>query len=109
MTFKTKNPFVGAALSGMIGAAALMVAHTPANAAENAAKTAPAAGKDDKSVGQCVGANSCKGQSKCHTVGKNECAGQNECKGKGWLETTKAECEKSKKTNPKVQFHADAK
>lgn len=114
MIFKTKNPFVGAAVSGMVGAAAMMISQAPARATDgaakkDAAKSTQAPAKDDKTPGQCLGANACKGQSKCHTAGKNECAGQNECKGKGWLETTKAECEKAKKTHPKAQFQADAK
>lgn len=43
--------------------------------------------------GQCVGANSCKGQGACKTA-SNACKGQNSCKGHGFLELTKAECAK---------------
>jgi len=42
--------------------------------------------------GKCIGANACKGKSDCG--GKNGCPGQNACKGKGYLELTKAECDK---------------
>ena len=42
--------------------------------------------------GKCIGANACKGKSDCG--GKNGCPGQNACKGKGYLELTKAECNK---------------
>jgi hypothetical protein len=44
-------------------------------------------------VGHCMGANACKGQSACKTA-TNACKGQNACKGKGYLEMTKAECDK---------------
>ena len=36
--------------------------------------------------GHCMGANACKG--------KSACKGQNACKGKGFVEMSKAECEK---------------
>jgi hypothetical protein len=42
--------------------------------------------------GKCIGANACKGKSDCG--GKNGCPGQNACKGKGYLELTKAACDK---------------
>jgi uncharacterized membrane protein len=42
--------------------------------------------------GKCIGANSCKGKSDCG--GKNGCSGQNACKGQGYLELSKAECDK---------------
>jgi hypothetical protein len=48
--------------------------------------------------GQCVGANACKGQSACKTA-TSSCKGQNACKGKGFLEMTKAECEKIEGAN----------
>lgn len=47
----------------------------------------------DEAKGQCIGGNACKGQSACHTA-SNSCAGSNACKGQGWIEATKAECEK---------------
>ena len=45
--------------------------------------------------GKCIGANACRGKSDCST-GASACGGAtpNSCKGKGWLELTKAECEK---------------
>lgn len=46
-------------------------------------------------VGQCFGANACKGHGACKTA-KNDCKGQNACKGKGFLNMTKAQCAKIK-------------
>jgi hypothetical protein len=40
-----------------------------------------------------MNANACKGQSACKGAG-NACKGQNACKGKGFLEMSKADCEK---------------
>lgn len=56
------------------------------------AVTAPASHAAE-GAGHCVGANACKGQTACKTA-SNACKGQNACKGKGWLELSKAECEK---------------
>jgi hypothetical protein len=42
-------------------------------------------------MGQCMGGNSCKGQSACKTA-NSSCKGQNACKGEGMTQTTKAEC-----------------
>lgn len=53
---------------------------------------APASHAGD-AKGHCVGANSCKGTSACAGA-SNACKGQNSCKGKGFLELTKADCEK---------------
>ena len=44
--------------------------------------------------GACSGANACKGQSACKTA-TSSCKGQNACKGQGWIEATRAECEKT--------------
>ena len=46
------------------------------------------------SVGHCVGANSCKGQSACKSA-SNSCKGQNSCKGKGFTATSKDDCAKA--------------
>lgn len=43
--------------------------------------------------GHCMGANACKGHGACKSA-SNACKGQNACKGKGFVEMTKAECEK---------------
>jgi hypothetical protein len=51
---------------------------------------APAHAEDAKV--HCVGVNSCKGTSECKTA-SSACKGQNACKGKGFLITTKAECD----------------
>ena len=40
---------------------------------------------------QCMGVNSCKGQSACKSA-KNECKGMNSCKGQGFLELSKKDC-----------------
>jgi hypothetical protein len=57
------------------------------------AVTAPAnAAAEGK--GHCMGVNECKGKSACGTAA-NACAGKNECKGKGFLEMTKADCDKA--------------
>ena len=56
------------------------------------AAMAPVAHAED-AAGQCIGANSCKGQSACKSA-SNSCKGQNSCKGKGFLSLTKAECAK---------------
>jgi hypothetical protein len=45
-------------------------------------------------MGQCMGGNSCKGQSSCATA-NSSCKGQNACKGQGVVETTKAECDEA--------------
>lgn len=47
----------------------------------------------DEAKGKCIGANACKGQSACGSAA-NSCHGMNSCKGKGWVEMSKAECEK---------------
>ena len=47
-----------------------------------------------EATGQCVGGNSCKGQSACATASTG-CKGQNACKGQGFTKTTKAECDKA--------------
>jgi len=56
-----------------------------------AAPMASAGDSADTKVGQCMGANSCKGTSACATV-KNSCKGQNACKGQGFLEMNKTDC-----------------
>ena len=87
---KTNALLMKAAIAGFVGAAAL------------AAVPAHAAGETDK--GHCMGANACKGKGGCKQVGKNDCAGKNGCKGKGFVENTKAECEKMEKRNRKIHF-----
>lgn len=59
-----------------------------------AGAVAPAAYADAHGKGHCMGANECKGKSACGTAA-NACAGKNECKGKGFLELTKADCDKA--------------
>lgn len=44
---------------------------------------------------QCMGVNSCKGQSACKTA-QSACKGQNACKGQGFLEMTQKECDAAK-------------
>jgi uncharacterized membrane protein len=44
---------------------------------------------------ECMGVNSCKGQSACKSA-NNACKGMNSCKGQGFLELTKKECDAAK-------------
>jgi hypothetical protein len=74
----TAKKISGVALAA---AAATMFAIAPMNASAGA-----------HSAGKCIGGNSCKGSSACATA-TTGCAGQNSCEGKGWIKTTKAECE----------------
>lgn len=82
---------VNAALAGIIAASL--------GAASNAfAEDKPT----DK--GHCVGANACKGKGGCAQEGMNSCKGKNGCKGKGFVEKTRAECEKLAKKDKSVKF-----
>lgn len=81
---------VTAAIAGVLSGA---VVSTSVLASEEAPK------------GHCMGANACKGQGGCKTAA-NECKGQNCCKGTGFLEKTKAECEKMAKKNKKIKWEA---
>ena len=49
---------------------------------------------DTAATGKCLGGNSCKGQSACKSF-DHGCKGQNSCKGKGFVVTTKADCDKA--------------
>ena len=73
----------GAALAA--AAASLMIA--------GAVAAAPTMQIAADAVGHCMGANACKGKGACKGA-SNACKGQNACKGKGYLEMTKADCEK---------------
>ena len=44
---------------------------------------------------ECMGVNSCKGQSACKSA-NNACKGMNSCKGHGFLELTKKDCDAAK-------------
>jgi hypothetical protein len=83
-----------AAVAGILGAALPISGHA-----------APAADQG-ATLGQCIGANSCKGKSDCHQAGMNECKGENGCKGKGYLEKTKADCDKLALKNKRIHFEA---
>ncbi len=89
---KMNSLLVKAAMAGMMGAVA--------------APQAALANHHEK--GQCQGANACKGKGACHTA-TNACAGQNACKGQSFIETTKAECEKLAKKDPKIKFEMPKK
>jgi uncharacterized membrane protein len=80
----------GAAIATAVAALVLTVA------VPGGAVSAHAASK-----GKCIGANACKGQSDCG--GKNGCSGQNACKGQGYLDLSKAECDKI----PGTKFEAE--
>ena len=54
---------------------------------------APAAAQEAKV--KCEGVNACKGKGGCKSA-NNACKGQNACKGKGFVEMTKADCDKAK-------------
>lgn len=41
---------------------------------------------------KCQGINDCKGHGSCGGA-ESDCKGHNSCKGKGWMETSRAECE----------------
>ena len=83
---------VNAALAGIIAAGTLGLS-----------SAALAEGKPtDK--GHCVGANACKGKGGCAQEGANACKGQNGCKGKGFVEKTRAECEKLAKKDKNIKF-----
>ncbi|MGE3975330.1 MAG: hypothetical protein AB7F59_12465 [Bdellovibrionales bacterium] len=49
--------------------------------------------KPKAAVGECHGANACKGQGACGGA-DHECAGKNSCKGKGFVKLTKKDCAK---------------
>ncbi|MEI2806733.1 MAG: hypothetical protein V9G18_12575 [Albidovulum sp.] len=51
---------------------------------------APAPAHADDAKVQCIGVNSCKGQSECKTA-NSSCKGLNSCKGQGFLSMTKAD------------------
>ncbi|MEM7210030.1 MAG: hypothetical protein AAF434_19570 [Pseudomonadota bacterium] len=40
---------------------------------------------------ECIGVNSCRGQSECQTA-TSACKGKNDCRGLGFLELTEAQC-----------------
>jgi hypothetical protein len=94
MQKKTSQRLMSAAIAGMIGAGGLALQAANAHAGDAGMK------------GHCVGANSCKGKSGCAQASQNECAGKNACKGKGFLEKTKAQCDKMSMKNKKVHFEA---
>ena len=94
-----KNQILGAAVAGILGAS-LLIHSTSASAAD-------AAAKDDGKTGQCVGANSCKGKGACSQAGKHDCASKNACKGQGFLEKTKADCDKLAKGDKTKKIHFD--
>lgn len=88
---KSNSKLLGAAVTGLIGAA---FALSTVSFAESKGSPAPepAAGKF-----KCEGGNGCKGQSACETKGKHGCHGQNTCKGQGWVwAKDKADCDKMK-------------
>jgi len=82
---------IKAALAGIIAASSLGMT-----------SVALAGSPTDK--GHCVGANACKGKAGCAQEGMNACKGQNGCKGKGFVEKTRAECEKLAKKDKNIKF-----
>jgi len=55
-----------------------------------------------------MGANACKGKGACKTA-TNACKGQNACKGKGFLEMSKAECDKVQGATFETHEHHEKK
>lgn len=90
MNKNTTKILLSAAVAGIVGS--VLTTAAPAFAADNMQK------------GHCVGANSCKGHGGCSQPGVNDCAGKNSCKGKGFVEKTKAQCDKLAKKNKKIHF-----
>jgi len=76
--------------NGIILAAAAAALFIAAPIVANAGSHSGAA----EAKGQCVGGNSCKGQSACATA-NSSCKGQNACKGQGFTQSTKAECDEA--------------
>ena len=56
------------------------------------ATTAPSVSYADDEI-HCQGVNACKGQAACKTA-TNSCKGQAACKGQGWINATRANCNK---------------
>ena len=77
------------ALLATAAAALFLAAPISANAGAHSG-----GGDDAAPKGQCVGGNSCKGQSACASA-NSSCKGQNACKGQGYTDTTKAECDEA--------------
>lgn len=85
---------LSAAVAGMIGAGAIVLA----------TDSSLAASKSKETQVKCYGLNSCKGKGSCAIAGLNTCKGHNSCKGKGFSMMTKAQCmaKKGKLEPPKA-------
>jgi uncharacterized membrane protein len=77
MASRTTSKVLMAAVAGLLTIGAVGV--TAARAAEGDVK--------------CYGVNKCKGTGAC-AGGGHACAGKNACKGQGFVETSKADCDK---------------
>lgn len=77
-------------MTGKSGAAIAAAAATMLFAGAGLLPSAKAA----TAVGQCIGANTCKGQSACKS-GNSSCKGQNACKGQGFAMLSKSACAKA--------------
>ena len=71
----------------------ILIASAAAGLFLSGAVVARAGEKASGDTVHCAGINACKGQAACASAA-NSCQGQNACKGKGWIESSKAECEK---------------
>lgn len=89
---KKTNLLVGAAVLGMLNAAASIPQ------AAFAADKAP--------MGKCIGANACNGKGGCKSDA-NDCAGKNGCKGKGFLKMSEKKCEQKAKKNSNIHWEAN--
>ena len=79
MESRTKSAVLLA--SAVAGLLAIGAVATDVHAAESKGKV------------KCYGVNECKGHGACAGAG-SACAGKNACKGQGFVETSKADCEK---------------
>ena len=91
-----KTHLVSAAVAGILGAAlatSSQADESKMNSKMNSKNSM--AKKDTAEKGKCMGGNDCAGKGACAVTGQNDCHGK-AAKGKGWVETTKTECDKKK-------------
>ncbi|MGA3210134.1 MAG: hypothetical protein ABSD20_02450 [Terriglobales bacterium] len=91
MTKSVKTMMITAAVSGLLGGAAVRAQastspQTSGKASVKAQLLKASLNADDKDKHACKGKNDCKGKGGCKT-GDNGCKGKNSCKGKGGCAT----------------------
>ncbi|MBP9674859.1 MAG: hypothetical protein KBD63_07150 [Bacteriovoracaceae bacterium] len=82
-----RSLLLGAAMAGM------MMGLSCTKKTETTPAPTPETATTEQVMGECNGANTCKGQGACGGA-NHDCAGKNECKGQGWVKLSKEECEK---------------